>query len=158
MEYYTRHEYKSGEKMKKLLFALLAALLLVGCASVPMAGVEEDTQAKQFQPPADKAAIYVFRNGSLGGAIKMPVFINGTKIGINVAKTYLYKEVEPGTYIIVAKAEKNSELELTVEAGKNYFIWQQVRMGVMKARNTIHLVDEEKGKAGVMECELAVTQ
>lgn len=88
----------------------------------------------------------------------MPVFIDGTKIGINVSKTYLYKEVTPGTYLIVGKAENTSELELTAEAGKNYYIWQQVRMGVIKARNTIHLVDEIKGKAGVMECELAVTQ
>ncbi len=144
--------------MKKLVFALLAALLLAGCASAPMADAEADAQAKEFAPPADKAAIYVYRNASIGGGVKMPVFIDGTKIGFNVSKTYLYKEVEPGTYLIVGKAENTSELELTAEAGKNYFIWQQVRMGVMKARTTIHLVDEIKGKAGVMECELAVTQ
>ena len=144
--------------MKKMLFIALAALVCVGCASVPMADAGLDAEAKKFTPPADKAGIYVFRNTSFGGGVKMPVFVDGNQIGVTAGKTFLYKEVEPGYHVIVSKAENTETLELEAEKGKLYFIWQQVRMGVWKARNTLHLVMESEGKKGVLETKLAVTK
>lgn len=62
-------------RMKAILGAFLlgSAMVLSGCASVPMAPAEQDTAAKQFQAPADKARLYVYRNESFGAAIAMPV-------------------------------------------------------------------------------------
>jgi hypothetical protein len=34
------------------------------------------------------------------------------------------------------------------------YVWQEVKMGVMYARNKLTLVDEATGKAGVNECSL----
>jgi outer membrane biogenesis lipoprotein LolB len=48
-----------------LLVLLVVVSLLTGCASVPMASVERDAQAKSFTVKSDKANIYVFRNESM---------------------------------------------------------------------------------------------
>ena len=43
--------------------ALLAALLVSGCASVDMASSEASSSAKQFDPPSpNHASVYIYRN------------------------------------------------------------------------------------------------
>lgn len=136
------------------LGALLLTALLSGCASVPMASVERDSAAKSFATKPDKANIYVYRNESMGAAIKMPVALNGKLVGDTAAKTYMLLEVPPGNHTLVSKTETDSILSLTAAPGKNYFIWQEVKMGMFAARSSLQLVDEEVGKAGVAECKL----
>jgi hypothetical protein len=138
----------------------LAALFFVaalasGCASVPMANAERDTQAKTFAVPATgKANVYVYRNEVIGGAVKMDLALNGKPIGQTTAMTFVVLEVAPGKHNLVSKAENESRLDLVTEAGKNYFVWQEVKMGVLYARNLLQLVDEKTGRAGVAECRL----
>lgn len=140
---------------KLSIFAvILVAALAGGCASVPMASVEKDSAAKTFAVKPDKANIYVYRNESMGAAVKMPVALNGKLVGDTAAKTYLHLEVAPGSHTIVSKTENDSSLPLTVVAGKNYFVWQEVKMGAFAARSALQLVDESVGKAGVLECKL----
>lgn len=143
--------------MKRIVFALIAVVVLVSCGSVPMASPEADANAKMFAPPADKAGVYIYRTAKTAKNLIMPILINDEQVGATTKNTYLYKELAPGVYVFTGKSENKSTLELEVEQGKNYFIWQQVRPGVMKARNTIQLVDEEKGKAGVNQSNLTVT-
>ena len=45
-------------------------------------------------------------------------------------------------------------LTLDVEQGKQYFIWQEVKMGLLYARNLLQEVDESVGRAGVLECKM----
>lgn len=138
--------------------AVLAGSLFVsGCASVPMASPEKDQQAKTFAVAPGKANIYIYRNESMGAAIKMPVVADGRAIGDTAAKTYLLVEAAPGKHTLVSKTENDSTLELATEAGKNYFVWQEVKMGAFAARSQLQLVDEAAGKAGVAECTLAQT-
>lgn len=133
-------------------------LLLGGCASVPKASVERNAQAKTFTPPAGKANIYVYRNESMGGAVKMDVDLDGKTVGQTAAKTFFMLEVAPGKHTLVSKAENDSMLEVDTEAGKNHFVWQEVKMGIMYARNKLQMVDEPTGKAGVAECEMVETK
>jgi hypothetical protein len=37
---------------------------------------------------------------------------------------------------------------------KNYFVWQQVKMGMFAARSLLQIVDEGRGRARVSECKL----
>ncbi len=144
--------------MKKFLIAALAALCLAGCASVPMADAAADAEAKKFVPPADKAGVYIYRNTNFGGAIKMPVSIDGEQIGVTAGKVYLYKEIDPGNHIVVSKAENTESLVIDVEKGKLYYVWQQVRMGAWKARCSLFLKDEDEGQKGVNETKLGLTK
>lgn len=131
-----------------------AFMLLTGCASVQMASPDKDFAAKSFAVKAEKANIYVYRNESMGAAIKMPVLMDSKLIGDTAAKTYIKLEVLPGDYTMISKAENDSTLQLRTEAGKNYFVWQEVKMGMFAARSSLQLVDESTGRAGVQECKM----
>ena len=145
-------------QFKRTLIALSFASLLVmaGCASVPMGDPQRDAALKTFNPPQDKAAVYVYRNESIGAAVKMDVSLDGKPIGKTGAKTYLYEEVAPGHHQLVSEAENNSTLDFDVVAGKAYYVWQEVKMGVMYARNKLQLVDDQTGQSGVKESKLTV--
>ncbi len=139
---------------KKLLVIVALSFTMVGCASVKMADTAQDTQAKKFAPKPNVAGIYIYRNESMGGAVKMDVALDGKPRGQTAKKTYIYTEVKPGTHTISSKAENTSEVSIDAVAGKLYYVWQEVKMGVMYARNKLSLVDEATGKNGVNECSL----
>ncbi|MDR0747190.1 MAG: DUF2846 domain-containing protein [Helicobacteraceae bacterium] len=148
--------------MKKRLFLValsVGAWLLSGCASVPMASAQADLTAKEFKAPTNgKAGVYIYRNESFGGGIKMDVFVDEWLIGSTAQQTYHYVEVTPGLHTFRGKAENNSLLSLDAAANKLYYIWQEVKMGFVVARNKLQLVDEQKGQAGVGESQLALSQ
>ncbi len=132
-------------------------LLLSGCASVPMASPEQDAKAKAFLPSPDKAALYIYRNETFGAAIPMTVSVNGTLLGQTAAYTYFQLNLTPGKYDIESHAENISTLSLVTEAGKNYFVWQEVKMGMWMARSLLQQMDETLGRAGIMESKLIAT-
>lgn len=119
-----------------------------------MASSEHDAQAKSFAVKSDKSNIYLYRNESMGAAVKMDVVLDNNPVGQTVAKSYLKLEVSPGQHTLISKAENDDVLNINTEAGKNYFVWQEVKMGILYARNLMHLSDEQTGKAGVLECKL----
>ncbi|MGU7783240.1 DUF2846 domain-containing protein [Burkholderia sp. PU8-34] len=143
-------------QLKKSIPLGVSFLILAGCASVPMGDPQRDAELKTFKTPQEKAAIYVYRNESMGGAIKMPVTLDGKILGDTAAKTYLYSEVEPGRHQLVSKAENDSTLDVDTVAGKIYYVWQEVKMGIMYARSKLQLVDDTTGQDGVKESKLAV--
>lgn len=145
--------------MNKLIASISVILLLVlsGCASVPMAPMEQDVKAKEFTPAPERAALYIYRSESFGGAIPMTVTVNGKAIGQTAAKTFFLLNVVPGKYTVESHAENVSNLSLTTEPSKNYFIWQEVKMGMWMARSLLQQVDETTGRAGVTESKLIAT-
>jgi hypothetical protein len=143
--------------IRKLMIAitLTAVLLMTGCASVPMASKDADAKAKQFAPtPGGMANLYIYRDEIMGSAIKMPVLVDGLDVGDTVAKTYIFKTLPAGSHTVVSKAENDSSLTIDMTAGQTYFVWQEVKMGVLYARSKLHLVDEATGEAGVRESSL----
>src|SRR5687767_12446186 len=116
-------------EIKRHLLALLVLcplLLAAGCASVPLASLEDDTKAKTFTVKSGKANIYVYRNETFGGAVSMTVALNGKVAGQTGAQTFFLWEVDPGPYEISSISEGTSLIKLTAEAGKSYFVWQEV--------------------------------
>ena len=136
---------------------ILAAILFTGCASVPMASVEKDNAAKTFAVKSDKANIYVYRNETFGAAVKMPVALNGKLVGDTAAKTYMKLEVPAGEHTLLSKTENDSIVKVNAAAGKNYFVWQEVKMGMWAARSSLQVVDDTVGKTAVNECKLIET-
>lgn len=61
---------------------------------------------------------------------------------------------EPGKHTITSKAEKDATLDFTAEAGKNYYVRQEVKMGVWPARTGLVLEDEATGENGVKGCKM----
>ena len=143
--------------MKLLLVAVIASSL-VGCASVPMGDAKQDAALKTFSAPTDKAGVYIYRNESMGAAVKMDVELDGKAIGQTAANTYLYKEVLPGKHTITSKAENSDSVEIDAKPGTLSYVWQEVKMGVLYARTKLHIVGEPEGKKGVLETSLAETK
>ena len=141
-----------------LIGLVLGVSVLSGCASVPMVDPQRDAAAKTFVAPADKAGLYIYRNESIGAAVKMDVAIDGHPVGQTAANTYLYKEVAPGKRVITSAAENTATLEVDARPGVLYYVWQEVKMGVLYARSKLHLVSEEEGKKGALETRMAETK
>jgi hypothetical protein len=141
----------------KTLLELLMILIVSGCASVPMGSLEDDVKAKNFTPPSGKASIYIYRNENLGGAIPMTVAVNGRTLGQTAAMTFFRLDIPSGKYNVESHAENVSTLSLTTEAGNNYYIWQEVKMGMWMARSLLQQVNETTGKEAVNQCKLIAT-
>jgi Protein of unknown function (DUF2846) len=142
--------------MLRVVAALVLCLAIFGCASVPMGDPIQDAALKTFKVPADKAGIYVYRNETLGAAVKIDVIIDGQNIGETATNTYFYREVTPGKHSVVSKAENTDSVEVDLKPGTLAFIWQEVKMGLLFARTKLHVVSEQEGRKGVMETKLAV--
>ena len=138
-----------------LAILLLLTAFVTGCASVPMASMDDDAKAKSFVVGTDKSNIYVYRNESFGGAIPMTVALDGKVAGQTAMQTYFLFEVDPGLHEVSSIAENTSALKVNTETGKAYFIWQEVKMGMWMARSQLQQVDEEVGRKGVSECKRA---
>ncbi|WP_223300225.1 DUF2846 domain-containing protein [Methyloversatilis sp. RAC08] len=138
------------------LTALVLTLVLGACASVPMGDATRDTTLKTFAPPrAEKAGIYIYRNESMGAAVKMDLQVDGKHIGQTASKTYFFVEVPPGKHTVTSIAENTDVLSIDTVAGKLYYVWQEVKMGVLYARTRLHMATEEDGRKGVLESKLA---
>jgi tetratricopeptide (TPR) repeat protein len=84
----------------------------------------------------------------------MDLFVDGLSAGTTVAKTFTLVPVRPGSHKLVSKAENDSELPILAQAGQNIFVWQEVKMGLLYARNKLQLVSPQQGESGVLECNL----
>ena len=144
--------------MKQILISAMLAMTLVGCATVNMGDAKQDAALKTFTVAPDKSAVYIYRNEGFGAAVKMDVLVDGKMIGQTAAQTYLYKELSPGKHTITSKAENDSTLEIDAKIGTLQYIWQEVKMGILFARNQLTVVSEDVGKKGVLESKLAETK
>lgn len=144
--------------LRKLAFSAILAASLVGCASVPMGDPKKDAELKGFAAKSDVAGVYIYRNETMGASIRMDLDVDGKPLGQTAAKTYYYTEVAPGKHTVTSKSENTDSLELDTVAGKLYYVWQEVKMGVLYARTKLHLVGEDEGRKGVLESQLAATK
>lgn len=144
--------------MYKYLVPLFLVAALSGCASVPMGDVRQDTALKTFAAKPGQAGLYIYRNETFGSAVRMEVAVDGQPLGQTAPQTYLYKELPPGRHTVSAKAENQETLTIDMAPGKLYYVWQEVKMGLLYARTQLHLVGEAEGRKGVMDSKLAVGQ
>ena len=140
------------------MFVALSALLVAGCASVPMEASDKASVAKQFAPPTEgKSGLYIYRYGSFGAALKKDVWIDGQCIGETARNVFFYEEVAGGQEHKISTESEFSpnDLLLKTESGKNYFIQQYIKFGVAVGGAGLKLMDETEGKKQVEDLGLA---
>ena len=122
-----------------------------------MATEADDAAAKSFSPPpSDKAGVYIYRDSRLGRALKKRVYVDGEVIGETGSKTYFYTLVEPGERKLSTESEfGENDLALQAVAGKNHYVRQAIKLGVLEGGAKLELVDEETGQEGVRSCKRA---
>lgn len=142
--------------MKKLYMGLVLAIvvLLTGCAATsPILSSAHDQEAKKFKPSKSLANIYIYRNEFLGGALSKNLHINGKLIGTTGPETYFLLRVKPGKYEIYSDDNKEDNVTLKVKAKKNYFVWQEMKVGLLFHGTKLSVVEGSLGRKGVLECE-----
>ena len=137
---------------------LLAFVLLVGWPPAT-AGKGSEGDLVEFskdhargEPGADKALVYVLRPSGMGAAVKSWFFCDDEVLGVNRGSSYFFAQVDPGTHVFWSKSENVDAVELEVGAGKTYYIQQQVRMGALKARTKLEILDEDEGEQRLAKC------
>ncbi len=143
--------------MRKLVCAIFVLGLFTGCASVKMESKQASDKAKQFaQPESGKSGLYTYRDSFVGKALKKDIWVDGKCIGESAPDVFFYTQVTGGNHVISTEAEFSpNDLAVLVEAGKNYFIRQYIKLGVFVGGAGLELVPEEEGKAAVAKLELA---
>ncbi len=145
--------------LKKIAFVMLASGILSGCATVPMADKEVSAKAKTFEaPPTGKAGLYIYRNSTLGGALKKDVRVNGKCIGETAPNMFFYEVVNGNEEQNISTESEFSpnDLKFKAEAGKNYFIRQYIKLGVFVGGAGLEQVSDSEGKADISGLNMAV--
>lgn len=145
--------------MKKVLLATaFLTSLLTGCASVPMESKEASSQAKAFeQPTGDNAGLYIYRSSGPGTALKKDIWVNDKCIGETAPNMFFYEIIKGGEeYKLSTESEFSpNDLLLQAESGQNYFVKQNIKMGVFVGGANLKVVDETEGKKAISKLELA---
>jgi len=143
----------------RLLMLAVIASLFTGCASVPTESAEKTQQLKAFAPPAQgQAGVYVYRDSSFGALVKRDLWIDGECLGRSATKVFFYQTVTANQEHDFATESEFSpnHLKLFTEAGKNYFIRQYIKLGVISGGANLEVIDEAKAKKAVESLKLAV--
>mgnify|MGYP001075931806 CR=1 FL=1 len=142
----------------RLTAIVMAATLFAGCASVPMAENAQSSQVKLFpEPPAGQSALYIYRDSSLGGALKKDVWVDGECLGETAPKVFFYKTVAGDKEHTISTESEFSpnDLKLFTRSGSNYFVRQYIKVGVFVGGANLKVVDEEQGRKAVAKLSLA---
>lgn len=140
------------------LLAMSAIVLMTGCASVDMAPKAESSKAKEFAMPTQgKSGVYIYRDSFVGKALKKDIWIDGKCVGESAPDVFFYTEVDGDkTHKIETQSEFSPNgFDLMFQAGKNYFIRQYIKMGLVVGGADLEQVTEEQGKIAVSKLELA---
>jgi len=128
-----------------------------GAAGKSEASADDDEGFGQFSKDHplgevlnDKALVYVVRPTSMGFAIKSWFLCDDDALGVNKGSSYFFAHVDPGKHVFWSKSENVDALE--VEAGKTYYIQQQVRAGGLKARTKLAVLDDATGQERLAKC------
>lgn len=133
----------------KALLVIACLAIVTGCASVPMASADKNLNAKSFPTPGQgKSGLYVYRDSFVGKALKKDVYLDGNCIGETADKVFFYTQVDGGrTYKLSTESEFSpNDLVLDINAGKNYFVRQFIKIGVFVGGAGLESVSEDEGK------------
>jgi hypothetical protein len=128
--------------------------LLSGCGTVPLAPPETDALSKLMQPVPGKAVVYLFRNETYSAPWTIKVTMDGKDMGQTGAETYFRWILEPGEHIVLSHTENVASLVLNAEAGRIYYVWQDIQMGLFQPRSRLTLVDRTTTEIALRSCYL----
>lgn len=148
---------------KRLLLSVsfLIALLLSGCASVPLATEQETVEAKSFSvPEKGKSGLYIYRDSFVGKALKKDIHVDGKCLGETADKTFFYTQVAGDRNHKISTESEFSPNDLLIftESGKNYFVRQYIKMGVFVGGADLSVSTEEEGKKVISKSDVRLAK
>jgi Protein of unknown function (DUF2846) len=133
---------------------LSVAACLAGCGSASLAPAKTDTLAKLMLPVEGKAVIYLFRNFPPSNGWTIHVTLDGKDMGVTGGQDYFRWEVNPGEHIVISETVDWSGLVINAEAGRIYYVWQDIGMGLFVPTSKLTLVDRVTAEINLRSCYL----
>ena len=130
--------------------SLLATLglLLSGCATLG-AKYTPDTNV-----PANRAAVYLYRPGSIGAAISPNVVANGVTLAELPAHGYFVYYAAPGELTLTQHTEATTSVTLDVKASETYYVKGSMGMGFFVGHPHLVVVSKDVGESEIKDCKL----
>lgn len=148
-------------KVLKGVFVLsILACVLTGCANVQKADSSSSDYAKEFNtPPKGYAGVYLYRNFFMGCGLYKNLYIDGQYLGETDRSCFFYRLARPGLHEIQTESEfSENSIQVNMEEGQNYFIYQWIKPGIFVGGADIELVEPEKAKEEIKKLERAQDQ
>ncbi len=123
-------------------------LLLSGCASLG-AKYTPDTAV-----PPNRAAVYVYRPGALGGALSPNVQANGVPLADLPAHGYFVYYAAPGELTLTQHTEASTSVTLDVKAGETYYVKGSMGMGFFVGHPHLVIVPNDTAAQEIKDCKL----
>jgi hypothetical protein len=130
---------------------IAVALLLPGCAQVPMANPQADQTAKAFAPPEPgRGALYVYRSGVMGFARPIDVAIVGGRTAQLGYNTYVRLDGPPGPIAVDCKVGDNTGArQLEISEGRTRYVEVSMKIGVLLPGCEVAEMSPDQGQAAV---------
>jgi hypothetical protein len=159
-----RIEQHARDQMRPFLLGILI-LFVTASANAQLCGPDvkhttrrvEGKSTLETSVPPDTAIVYVIAPTSESGPhYQVKTSVDRKWIGINQNHTYFVAAIEPGKHDFCAKYRNDlGHLSLTLEAGKTYFIRQDLGIGVSwRALPALQEVSQEDAIAMLKKCKL----
>src|SRR5688500_2874442 len=131
---------------------ILAAALLSGCASVPMAPPDADATGKQFPPPPPgQASLYIFRGGGMGAAVLISATVGERSVGALAPFTWFRIDVPPGRQDVrCVTAEVVRSVTVDAAPGELRFVQLGAEIGWLSPRCWIEDIPAEQGRGAIL--------
>lgn len=146
--------------LKRSLIVIGLASIFAGCASVPTADTNITNTVKQFNAPNQSTAgLYIYRKSAfMGRAIKKDIWVDDKCIGETAPGVFFYEQVTGNTEHKISTESEFSpnDLILKTDAGKNYFVEQYIKPGLIVGGAGLRVQDESQGKADISNLELGI--
>jgi hypothetical protein len=141
----------SGECLVIRKAVIAAALLMAGCAQVPMAEPQADQMAKAFPTPEPgRGALYVYRSGVMGFARPIDVAVVGGATAQLSTGTYMRLEGPPGPVGIDCKVgDKTGGGQVQIDEGRTRYVEVSMKVGLLLPGCEVAEVGPQDGQQAV---------
>ena len=131
------------------LAATSIVLALAGCASVPQASLERDSEAKQFLAQPGAATVYVYRPDFWAGrGDESVLYADGRLIGATLPGTYFRIDLRAGPHILHGYGYDHGRLKVEPRYGEIIFVALTVSSGA----SHFETVEPEDAKRAIARC------
>lgn len=136
--------------MKRAALAAGLLIALGGCASVPEALPARDAEAKQFEASPGSAALYVFRNDSVGNAWREDsvLYVNDRLVGATLPGTFFRIDLLPGNHVLYGVGHDQGSFRVRTAPGEAQF----VALNVVNGSSRFARVAPEAARREIARC------
>jgi len=129
-----------------------STLALFSCASGP-----SYAEALKTMPPIPKGKgrVFVYRDTTLGAAIRPKIKIDEQPVGTSVAKGFSYSDQTPGQHVVSLVTEWKHKDTITVTTGHQVSFRTHVTMGAFVGHVIPTAVSRSEAEGEIQNCKLA---